>query len=69
MKSIVVRLRIEPEYKAKLQEAVNNGIAKTMSDLIRLAVDKFVEESEEASVPAATSSAQDSTKRGESDNE
>lgn len=43
MKSITIRLRVEPEFKQLLQKAIAEGKAKTMSELIRQAVAKFLE--------------------------
>ncbi|MEM1564851.1 MAG: ribbon-helix-helix protein, CopG family [Candidatus Bathyarchaeia archaeon] len=43
MKSITIRLRVEPEFKAKLQKAIAEGKADSMSELIRQAVTKFLE--------------------------
>jgi len=39
----MLRLRIEPEFKQQLENAVKEGKAKTMSALIRQAVEKFLE--------------------------
>jgi Arc/MetJ-type ribon-helix-helix transcriptional regulator len=38
MKSIMLRLRIEPEFKEMLQKAVKEGKAESMSQLVREAV-------------------------------
>jgi hypothetical protein len=43
MKNLVVRLRCEPEFKQKIVNAINEGKAKSLSGLIRTAVDKFLE--------------------------
>lgn len=37
-KSIMLRLRVEPEFKQTLQSAVAKGYAESMSDLLRKAV-------------------------------
>jgi Arc/MetJ-type ribon-helix-helix transcriptional regulator len=37
------RIRIEPKFKEKLEEAVKEGKAASMSALIREAVNKFLE--------------------------
>ncbi|MEM3580430.1 MAG: hypothetical protein QXH40_00030 [Candidatus Bathyarchaeia archaeon] len=42
-KSIMLRIRVEPEFKQLLQKAVNEGKAESMSELIRKAVLKFLE--------------------------
>jgi len=42
-KSIMLRLRVEPEFKQLLQKAIAEGKAETMSELIRKAVTKFLE--------------------------
>ena len=44
MKSVMFRLRIEPELKQKLEDAIRSGKAKTMSELIRKAVTVFLKE-------------------------
>lgn len=36
------RMRIEPELKEKLHEAIRNGKAKNMSELIHRAVTEFL---------------------------
>jgi len=43
-KSIMLRIRVEPEFKAQLQKAIAQGKAETMSELIRKAVQKFLSE-------------------------
>jgi len=43
MKSITIRLRVEPEFKQLLQKAIAEGKADSMSELIRQAVTKFLE--------------------------
>ena len=43
MKSIMLRIRVEPEFKEMLQKAVKEGKAESMSDLIRKAVKKMLE--------------------------
>jgi len=42
MKTIMLRLRIEPEFKQQLENAIKSGKAKSMSELIRLAVEEFL---------------------------
>lgn len=44
MKTIMFRIRIEPEFKHQMQEAVRNGKAESMSDLVRKALKQFLEE-------------------------
>lgn len=43
MKTIMFRVRIEPELKQKLEAAVNEGKAKTMSEAVRCALTEFLE--------------------------
>ncbi|MEM3459597.1 MAG: ribbon-helix-helix protein, CopG family [Candidatus Bathyarchaeia archaeon] len=43
MKSIMLRLRVEPEFKQLLEKAIAEGKAETMSELIRQAVRRFLE--------------------------
>jgi Arc/MetJ-type ribon-helix-helix transcriptional regulator len=43
MKTIMLRIRVEPELKDKLQNAVRNGLAQSMSDLIRDSVSSLLE--------------------------
>ena len=43
MKSIMLRIRVEPEFKEMLENAVKEGKAESMSDLIRKAVRKLLE--------------------------
>ncbi|MCS7114916.1 MAG: hypothetical protein RMJ15_06795 [Nitrososphaerota archaeon] len=43
MKTIMLRIRVEPEFKTKLQKAIAEGKANTMSELIRKAVTQFLE--------------------------
>ena len=38
MKTIMLRIRIEPELKQNLETAIQEGQAKTISELVRLAV-------------------------------
>jgi len=45
-KSIMLRIRVEPEFKEKLKEAVENGKAESMSQLIREAVEKLLLEAQ-----------------------
>jgi len=42
MKSIMLRIRIEPEFKQQLEQAVQDGKASNMSELIRVAVKEFL---------------------------
>lgn len=42
MKTIMLRVRVEPEFKQLLQKAIAEGKAKTMSELIRVAVYQFL---------------------------
>jgi Arc/MetJ-type ribon-helix-helix transcriptional regulator len=44
MKKVMLRLRVEPEFKKKLEDAIANGRARSMSELIRCAVDRLIEE-------------------------
>lgn len=44
MKTIMLRLRVEPEFKQQLENAVRKGKAENMSELIRQAVEKFLKE-------------------------
>jgi len=41
-KTIMLRIRVEPEFKQLLQKAIAEGKAKTMSQLIREAVQDFL---------------------------
>jgi Arc/MetJ-type ribon-helix-helix transcriptional regulator len=43
MKTFMLRIRVEPEFKQQLQKAVAEGKAETMSELIRKAVLIFLE--------------------------
>jgi Arc/MetJ-type ribon-helix-helix transcriptional regulator len=43
MKNIMFRVRIEPELKQRLETAVKDGKAKTMSDAVRCALIEFLE--------------------------
>ena len=43
MKTIMFRIRVEPEFKQKLEDAVRNGKATTMSELVRFAVEEFLD--------------------------
>jgi len=45
MKSITLRLRVEPEFKDLLQKTIAQGKAESMSELIRKAVYQFLRES------------------------
>jgi len=40
----ISNFRIEPELKQKMRQAVQDGKAENMTDLIRKAVKKFLEE-------------------------
>ena len=42
MKTLMLRLRVEPEFKELLQKAVREGKAETMSELVRMAIFKFL---------------------------
>jgi Arc/MetJ-type ribon-helix-helix transcriptional regulator len=42
-KSIMLRIRVEPEFKSLLQKAIAEGKAESMSELIRKAVFEFLE--------------------------
>jgi len=44
MKTIMVRIRVEPEFKQQLEQAVKEGKAKTISALIRVALREFLSE-------------------------
>ena len=44
MKSIMLRIRVEPEFKQQLENAVRKGRAESMSELIRKAVTVFLKE-------------------------
>jgi Arc/MetJ-type ribon-helix-helix transcriptional regulator len=41
-KTIMLRIRVEPEFKQLLQNAIAEGKAKTMSELIRDAVKHYL---------------------------
>jgi len=41
-KTAIVRLRVEPEFKQQLQDAINQGYGKTMSEVIRKAVTQLL---------------------------
>jgi len=43
-KTIMFRLRIEPDFKQQIETAVKNGRAESMSELIRKAVTQFLEQ-------------------------
>ena len=47
MKSVMLRIRVEPEFKEMLENAVKEGKAESMSDLIRKAVKKVLESESE----------------------
>lgn len=47
MKTVMFRIRIEPALKKKLKEAVTNGKAKNMSELVRAALANFLEEEDQ----------------------
>jgi len=38
----MLRVRVEPEFKEMLENAVKEGKAESMSDLIRKAVERFL---------------------------
>jgi Arc/MetJ-type ribon-helix-helix transcriptional regulator len=42
MKTLMLRLRVEPEFKELLQKAVREGKAESMSQLVRKAVFNFL---------------------------
>jgi Arc/MetJ-type ribon-helix-helix transcriptional regulator len=42
LKTITLRVRIEPEFKQRLERAVNNGKAPNLSELIRAALTEFL---------------------------
>jgi Arc/MetJ-type ribon-helix-helix transcriptional regulator len=42
MKTLMLRLRVEPEFKELLQRAVREGKAESMSHLVRKAVFNFL---------------------------
>ena len=42
MKTVMLRLRVEPEFKELLQNAVREGKSQNMSELIRKAVFCFL---------------------------
>lgn len=44
-KSIMLRLRVEPEFKTTLENAIKEGKAENMSELIREAVLNFLQQS------------------------
>jgi len=46
MKTLMLRLRVEPEFKELLQKAVREGKAETMSELIRKAIFNFLSSKE-----------------------
>ena len=48
MKTELLRIRIEPEFKEQLQEAIMKGKAENLSALIRLALSEFLETNHEA---------------------
>jgi len=43
MKSAMLRIRVEPEFKEMLQNTVKEGKAESISDLVRKAVKKLLE--------------------------
>ena len=43
MKSLMFRIRIDPEFKEEMRDAVKNGKAENMSDLVRRALEQFLE--------------------------
>jgi len=46
MKTIMFRIRVEPEFKEQMQEAVKQGKATSMSELTRKAVKEFLSKKE-----------------------
>jgi Arc/MetJ-type ribon-helix-helix transcriptional regulator len=42
MKTIMLRLRVEPEFKRLIQDAVRKGKAENMSELVRKATLNFL---------------------------
>jgi len=42
-KTVMLRVRVEPKFKQQLQNAIAEGKAESMSELIRKAVNKFLE--------------------------
>jgi len=43
-KTAIIRMRVEPEFKQQLQDAINQGHGKTMSAVIRKAVTQLLKE-------------------------
>ena len=46
MKSVMLRIRVEQGFKQQLVDAIKEGKAKSMSELIRQAVERFLKETE-----------------------
>jgi Arc/MetJ-type ribon-helix-helix transcriptional regulator len=42
MKTVMLRLRVEPEFKELIQDAVKKGKAESMSELVRKATLRFL---------------------------
>jgi predicted transcriptional regulator len=42
-KTVMLRIRVEPEFKKQLQNAIAEGKAETMSQLIRQAVKHYLQ--------------------------
>jgi len=42
MKTVMLRIRVEPDFKELLQKAVSEGIAESMSELVRKAILDFL---------------------------
>ncbi|MGA2522937.1 MAG: hypothetical protein ABSF65_02145 [Candidatus Bathyarchaeia archaeon] len=42
MKTVTVRMRVEPEFKTSLENAVKEGKAKSISELMRKATNQFL---------------------------
>jgi len=43
-KTEILKLRVEPAFKQQVQDAVNQGYGKTVSDVIRKAIIQLLEE-------------------------
>lgn len=52
-KTEVIKLRVEPDFKQQLQDAINQGHGKTMSEVIRKAVAQLLTEEQEHKETAA----------------
>jgi hypothetical protein len=42
MKTVMLRIRVEPDFKELLQKAVSEGISESMSELVRMSISKFL---------------------------